>query len=143
MYSEEHLRMALETIFSSTIVLEDIPTLRILNELRLCETNDDVIALLERLCARLTSYYLESVIKEPHLVREPFREIPVAPVEITGLSLPGTRYFQTSNGQIFQEGTAINANMSVLSIGALGIVFSTPSGKAVTFLTRELAWQTN
>lgn len=91
----------------------------------------------------LNSSYLESVSKEPHLVRGLLRNIPAAPVEITGLSLPGTRYFQTNDNRIFQEGALVNANTSVLSIGELGIVFSTARGISVAFVDRELAWQTN
>lgn len=50
---KQHDPADLEAIFSSDIVHEDKPILRILAELSLCETNGDVVTILERLCARL------------------------------------------------------------------------------------------
>ena len=91
----------------------------------------------------LTSRYLERVSSEPHLAGTLLRDIPPAGVRISGLSLPGNRYFQTTGNQILQEGALTNANMSVNSIGELGVLFTSGAGISVSFIGDELAWKTN
>jgi len=91
----------------------------------------------------LRSYYLERVSKEPHLARVLLRNIAQAPVQISGISLPGNRYFQTTNSQIYHEGSLLNPSSSVMSIGELGVLFSTGSGLSVAFPGSNLAWETN
>ncbi|GGA65076.1 hypothetical protein GCM10011385_18610 [Nitratireductor aestuarii] len=91
----------------------------------------------------LRSYYLERVSKEPHLARVLLRNVAQAPVQISGISLPGNRYFQTTNNQIFHEGSLLNPSSSVMSIGELGVLFSTGSGLSVAFPGSNLTWETN
>lgn len=91
----------------------------------------------------LHSHYLETVSKEPHTIRTLLSALPAYPAQITGRSLPGTRYFQLHDGRILREGEQLDANTSVVSIGEMGVLFASGSGLAAT-VTQEsgLAWQT-
>src|SRR5690606_28505852 len=52
----------------------------------------------------LHSHYLETVSNEPHNIGAVLSALPAYPAQITGISLPATRYFQLYDGRILREG---------------------------------------
>jgi hypothetical protein len=92
----------------------------------------------------LNSHYLESVSREPHTIRTLLSAVPSYPAQITGVSLPGSRYFQLHDGRIFREGDEFGANTSVLAIGEMGVLFASGDSIAATITSvNALAWKTN
>lgn len=86
------------------------------------------------------SAFLSETERNSSFVEFLFRNVPVYPLELTGIDLTGERYVQLAGGRKLTEGTAPDLGSRLSLIGDLGVLIRVQNGYQASLYDDEIAW---